>query len=173
MRLEPSWLRVVVRGADLSEECFVNFSEVKCVFCSLPAEIDTFPRKNGDLPQFVVDFLREMTHSRKNMELVDVSSNILQQRKTLEIVENFTCEAKNLGTLRKCRIFSNKNSFSFIFNAFSSFFIFLFSCLSKFVLLDAIRTLKPEKNRRRNPVVKKKRFSFVKIGFCEEWPICG
>ena len=89
-----------------------------CVLVSRPMKIATFPRKNGETPKWVVDFLREWAHSETNME----------------IFEDFPHEAKNLRNLLRF-IFE----FLFIFIIFPSvfscflFFFFFFMFLHLFI----------------------------------------
>ena len=53
---------------------------------------------------------------KKIMEFVDVFVEILQQqRQTLEIVEDFTCEAKSVGHIQRFRIFLSSCFFPFLF----------------------------------------------------------
>ena len=70
-----------------------------CVFVSRPMKLPLFFGKNGDPPKRVVDFLRGRDTSRKKiMEIVKDfdEKKLQQQRQTLEIVEDFECEAKFL-----------------------------------------------------------------------------
>ena len=89
---------------------------------------------------------------KKTWKSSRISSKIQHQRQTLEIVEDFACEAKNLRNLRKFRIFS---FFYFLHFLHFSFFSFLF------IFQSSEQTPKPRKNRRTVPVVK------MTICFCE------
>ena len=69
-----------------------------CVCVSRPMKIVNFHRKNIDLTKLVLDFLPERYRFRKTMEIVgDFFEKIQQQQlQTLEIVEDFACEARFL-----------------------------------------------------------------------------
>ena len=105
---------IIVRGADLGQKTFSS-----SVFVSHPMTNATFPRKNGETPKWVVDFLRERETPRKQIT---------------EIVEDFACQATNLRNLLEVSIFDFSSflhiyiiyMFSF-FHFFHSFSFFPFS----------------------------------------------
>ena len=59
-------------------------------------KIVIFLRKNVDHPKWVVDFLREKTHSENHYgnRRGFIEKKLQQQRHPMEIVQYFACEAK-------------------------------------------------------------------------------
>ena len=109
--------------------CFVDFVGQMCVCVSRPMEIDAFLRKKTLTSKLVVDFIREQDTFRKN------TGNCLgfhrrelqqQQRQTLEIVEDFACEAKTLRNLGRLAFFEFLIMYFFMFFIFSIFLHFSF-----------------------------------------------
>ena len=101
-----------------------------CVFVSRPTGV-IFHRKNGETPEWVVDFLREKTKSENLWKSSRIPSQKKLQQQRLEIVEDFSCEATtNLGNQQRFRIsicFCFVAFFHIIhFSLFSIFFIFPF-----------------------------------------------
>ena len=72
-------------------------------------KIVTFPLKNGETPKLVVEFFGKKTHSEKFVEIVVdfIEKKLQQQQQTLEFVEDFACEDKNMRNLERFRIFSS------------------------------------------------------------------
>ena len=135
-----------------------------------------FLGKNGETPTWVVDFSGKR-HIPKNHgnRLGFYRKKLQQQRQTLEIVEVFACENKNLRHLRRFRIFEfffiwNFSFFHlfflFFFFLFSDFFFFLFFlfsfCCIIFFFQSSEQTPKPVK-------IVEQLVPFVKmtISFCE------
>ena len=81
--------------------------------------IVTFLEKNGDSQNGLLIFIGK-THSENNMEIVKafVENFSQQQRQTLEIVEDFSCEDKNLRIFWDLAMFPHV---TFIFLHVSSF----------------------------------------------------
>ena len=67
------WLIIVVRGADLSENCSSIFTCKMCVFLIRPIKTVTFLVKNGETPKLVVDFRREKHTFRKTWKSSRIS----------------------------------------------------------------------------------------------------
>ena len=99
----------IVRVAEL-RKMFRQFSSEN-VFLLRPMKVVNFHRKNGETPKLVVHFFGKKTHSEKFVEIVvDFIEKKLQQQQqqqTLEFVEDFACEDKNMRNLGRFRIFSS------------------------------------------------------------------
>ena len=108
------------------------------VFVSSPMKIATFLRKKGETHKLVVDVLRENTHSDKHMEIVKdfVKSYNNNIGKTLEIVEDFTCEDKTLEIIRDFAFFFIFPTNSFIFVHFPN--VYSFSSFPLFFIIFLI-----------------------------------
>ena len=111
---------IVVRGADLSEHFFRLFPLFKCDFV------------HDDHPNWLLNFFVNKTLSENKSwksSRMFYEKKLQHQRQTLEIVEDFACEAKFLHFY----IFSkNFSCFSFFLCSFffPLFFFLLFFCFS-------------------------------------------
>ena len=101
-----------------------------CVNVSRPTQIATFLRKTVTSQDGLLIFFGKKTHPEKSWNLSKISQKKSQrQRQTLNIVENFACEAKNLRNL-----FEISHLFSFLVFAIVLHFSFFFHVFLSFVL---------------------------------------
>ena len=137
-------------------------------------KLSLFLRRRVDHPKWVVDFLLETTHSRKQiMEIVEDFAETSYNNGKPWKSSGFSCEAKNLRNLQRFhRFFIFLYVFHFFFVSFFSFLHFSFFLLFSFCffffffilfffLSRPSRRQKPEKNRREILVAKMTFF------FCE------
>ena len=97
---------IIVRGADLSQHLSLIFVGKMCVFVSRPTDMVTFHRKTvttqmGCWFSMVKRYIPKRNHrNRRGFR----RTKLQQQWQTLELVEDFAGEAKNLRNLQGFRI---------------------------------------------------------------------
>ena len=181
---------IKVRGADRSKNKSIFIGKLCFGYVQ-----QNFSTENGETPKFGCWFSSgKRSHSEsKSWEIV---VDFVQKQQTLEIVEDFACEANNLGNHRIFRIFHVSCSYHFFhvfqfffFCSFYSFFMFPFfhfvyfpylhflfcCCFYFFVLLFFLCSSRRQnrKNRRQVLIVKMTTFSCENKIFGPRWTGLG
>ena len=119
--------KIMLKGLTLAKNCSSIFVCKMCVSVPRPMKIVTFPRNNGDLPNWLLIFFRIETHS---------------EQKSMEIVKDFVEKSFNDNSKpwKSSRILRVNPNF-FIFSLFNRFFFFHFFAFFNFFMCLLVEIL--------------------------------